>query len=63
LGDSTQPGSYGGKFWGAVRGRDDGVLLALLRDRVTRRQLLAGCTHLFWDPRFPDIKVGCGLMG
>ncbi|KAL4854213.1 Glucose-repressible alcohol dehydrogenase transcriptional effector [Chlorella vulgaris] len=46
-----------GKFWGAVRARDDGVLLALLRDRVTRRTLLAGCTHLYWDPRFPDIKA------
>lgn len=46
-----------GKFWQAVRVREDGVLLALLRDRATQRHLLAGCTHLFWDPRYPDIKA------
>lgn len=49
--------SLSGRFWQAVRSRQDGALFALLRDRATARHLLAGCTHLFWDPRFPDIKA------
>ena len=43
----------------------DGAVLAVLRDRRTQRRLVAGCTHLFWDPRYPDIKasVGCVVTG
>lgn len=58
LGSQVAPGQRG-RFWDFVRQRDDGVLLALLRDSATRRTLLAGCTHLFWNPRYPDVKVGC----
>jgi endonuclease/exonuclease/phosphatase family metal-dependent hydrolase len=45
-----------------VRQRDDGVLLALLRDSATRRTLLAGCTHLFWNPRYPDVKAAQAML-
>ncbi|KAL4442681.1 hypothetical protein ABPG77_006675 [Micractinium sp. CCAP 211/92] len=56
LADCVDP-SLSGRFWQAVRSRQDGALFALLLDRATARHLLAGCTHLFWDPRFPDIKA------
>ncbi|KAL4424299.1 hypothetical protein ABPG75_001600 [Micractinium tetrahymenae] len=56
LADWVDP-SLRGRFWQAVRARQDGAVFALLRDRATRRHLLAGCTHLFWDPRFPDVKA------
>ena len=56
--DVVPPALSGAKFWEAVKKREDGALLALLRDRASGRSLLAGCTHLYYDPRFPDIKVG-----
>jgi CCR4-NOT transcription complex subunit 6 len=28
--------------------RQEGAILALLRHRASKRQLLAACTHLFW---------------
>ena len=62
LGDCLEPGLRG-SFFEAVRKRGDWLLCALLRDRATQRHLLAGCTHLFADPRFPDIKVGWGSWG
>lgn len=56
LGDCLAPGLHG-KFWQSVRQRDDWALLALLRDRATNRHLVSACTHLFWDPKYPDVKV------
>ena len=50
------PETVGG-FWDAVAGRGEGTLLAVLRERESGRQLVAGCTHLFWNPQWPDIKV------
>ena len=32
-------------------------MLALLRERQSQRVILAACTHLYHDPRFPDVKV------
>ncbi|PSC74002.1 Ccr4p [Micractinium conductrix] len=55
--DVVPPALSGAKFWEAVKKREDGALLALLRDRASGRSLLAGCTHLYYDPRFPDIKL------
>lgn len=47
LADVLEPGLQG-RWWQAVRQRDDWVLLALLRDRTTRRHFVAGTTHLYW---------------
>ena len=46
-----------GAFWDIVRERDDGAVLALARDRQSKQVMLAACTHLYHDPRFPDVKV------
>lgn len=32
-------------------------MLAVLRDVVSGRSMLAVSTHLFWDPAYPDIKA------
>jgi CCR4-NOT transcription complex subunit 6 len=45
------------KFWRAVAEREDGAVLALLRDKQAGRVLLAASAHLFWDPRWPDAKA------
>ena len=37
--------------------RDDGALIALLEHTPTKRKLVAVCTHLFWNPHYPDVKV------
>ena len=46
-----------GAFWDLVREREDGAVLALVRDRQSEHIMLAACTHLYHDPRFPDVKV------
>jgi hypothetical protein len=33
------------------------VLMALLRHLPSGRLLLAACTHLWWDPKLPDMKL------
>ncbi len=40
----------------AIRRRYDGVLLALLRHKATGRVLCVGNTHLFYHPKFPEVK-------
>ncbi|KAG2498277.1 hypothetical protein HYH03_003538 [Edaphochlamys debaryana] len=44
-------------FWPTFLRRQEGAILALLRHRGTGRQLVAACTHLFWNPSFPDVKA------
>lgn len=44
-------------FWRQVSEREDGGILALLQDGGDG-MILAGSVHLFWDPRFPDVKAG-----
>ena len=31
--------------------------MALLRHRGSQREVLAACTHLFWNPAYPDVKA------
>jgi hypothetical protein len=45
------------RFWQRVSGFQEGVLMAALRLRSTGQPLLACCTHLWFDPKHPDIKV------
>ncbi|KAF5832704.1 CCR4-NOT transcription complex, subunit 6-like protein [Dunaliella salina] len=33
------------------------VIIALLEHATTGQALVAACTHLFWDPRWPDVKA------
>jgi hypothetical protein len=40
--------------------RGEGAVAALLQHKPTGRRLLAAATHLFWDPNYPDVKVGGG---
>lgn len=42
--------------------REEGAVAALLQHRVTGEQLLATSTHIFWDPNYPDVKVGSGFV-
>ena len=37
--------------------REDGAVMALVRDTVTGRRFGVICTHLFWDPAWPDVKL------
>lgn len=34
--------------WVVFQGKEEGVVMALLKHRGTGRKLLAACTHLFW---------------
>lgn len=41
-----------------LRERDDGAVLALLRDRQAEdKLLLVAATHLFWDPQYANVKA------
>ncbi len=37
--------------------RQEGAILALLEHRPSGCPVLAACTHLFWNPSFPDVKA------
>lgn len=37
--------------------REDGAILALLRDTKLQRDFVAATAHLHWDPRWPDVKL------
>ena len=41
----------------AAQERVDGAVIALLEHTHTKRMLVAVCTHLFWNPNYPDVKV------
>ncbi|KAG2445827.1 hypothetical protein HXX76_000431 [Chlamydomonas incerta] len=56
-GASTSGRGRGNEFWSMFKKRQEGAILALLRHRASKRQLLAACTHLFWNPAFPDVKT------
>jgi CCR4-NOT transcription complex subunit 6 len=38
------------------------ALMALLRHRASGQRLLAMCTHLWWKPDVPDIKLAQAQM-
>jgi CCR4-NOT transcription complex subunit 6 len=40
-----------------MRSRYEGALLLLLRHRRWGTPLLACCSHLYWNPSFPDVKA------
>eukprot|EP00854_Cymbomonas_tetramitiformis_P003326 gene3326-4184_t len=42
---------------GELTARTDGCVLTLLEDLSTKAHILVANTHLFWNPRRPDIKV------
>ena len=56
FGDHT-PGGGTSLLWEAVKEREDGAVLAILRDVVSSRSILAASTHLFWNPAYPDVKA------
>eukprot|EP00198_Chlamydomonas_reinhardtii_P000606 XP_001689941.1 predicted protein [Chlamydomonas reinhardtii] len=43
--------------WLKLRELGEGAVMALLRHRGSGRLLLFCCTHLFWNPVFPDVKA------
>ncbi|PNH02577.1 hypothetical protein TSOC_011435 [Tetrabaena socialis] len=43
--------------WAKLRELGEGVVLAALLHRASGRLLVAACTHLFWNPAFPDVKA------
>jgi hypothetical protein len=45
------------RFWQRVSQFGEGVLVAALKCRVTGSFLVAAVTHLWFDPRHPEIKV------
>ncbi|KAG2493666.1 hypothetical protein HYH03_008180 [Edaphochlamys debaryana] len=51
------PGVEGTAAWSKVRALGEGAVLALLRHRASGRLLVGACTHLFWDPTYPDVKA------
>ncbi|MEW5311625.1 MAG: hypothetical protein WDW38_003324 [Sanguina aurantia] len=44
-------------MWSLYGQRQEVALAALLRHRATGKEVLAACTHLFWNPAYPDVKV------
>eukprot|EP00798_Chlamydomonas_sp_ICE-L_P015345 gene15345-21431_t len=44
-------------FWDTFQKREEGAIMALLEHTPSGRPMLAACTHLFWNPRFPDVKA------
>ena len=51
------PADHRGEFWDLVREREDGAVFALLREQRSGKAVAAACTHLYHDPRFPDVKA------
>ncbi|EER15873.1 protein angel, putative [Perkinsus marinus ATCC 50983] len=47
----------GGALYRETREKLNLCVAALLRDRLTGCDLVAATTHLFWSPKFPDIKL------
>ena len=33
------------------------AIILLLKDRFSKKKIVASSAHLFWDPRWPDVKV------
>lgn len=49
---------------GRMHSRGDGVIVSLLRHRVTGRRLLVANSHIYYNPKSPEIKsVQAALMG
>ncbi len=46
-----------GEFLSAVAVREDGAVVVLAEETSSRRRILLACTHLFWNPHFPDVKA------
>lgn len=44
-------------FWHVVSKYEEGVLMALLQMIESGQHIVAACTHLWYDPRHPDVKV------
>ena len=62
----SAPGDSSG-FWDVLVEREDGAVMALVEDVMHGKQLVLCATHLFWDPRYPDIKAAqasilCGVV-
>eukprot|EP00884_Botryococcus_braunii_P020456 jgi/Botrbrau1/7094/Bobra.0165s0116.1 len=56
LADVVEEGKEG-EIWELVRQKEDGAVLGLVRSKSSGSLLLAVCTHLFWNPDFPDVKA------
>lgn len=46
------------EFWASVSDYEEGAIFALLQCNITQQLLVACCTHLWYSPKTPDIKVG-----
>ena len=56
-----------GQFFKAVKQQRDGAVLALLKHNISGRHLLVCSTHLYWNPKWPDVKLAqmhalCGAI-
>jgi CCR4-NOT transcription complex subunit 6 len=45
------------KYIDFIKDKEDGAIVALLRDTQANQLLIAASTHIFWDPKHPDIKA------
>ncbi|KAF4683086.1 hypothetical protein FOZ62_026710 [Perkinsus olseni] len=50
-------GGLAGALYRETREKLNLCVAALLRDRLTGYDVLAATSHLFWSPKFPDIKL------
>ena len=50
-------GAQDGAFLSDVTAREDGAVVVLAEETSSRRRILLACTHLFWNPHFPDVKA------
>jgi len=46
-----------GEFLSAVAAREDGAVLAVAQETTSQQQILLACCHLFWNPKFADVKA------
>ena len=47
-------------FWSSLSEKSDLFILLLLRDKETKNLLFVASSHLYWDPKFPEIKTAQG---
>lgn len=48
---------FSGKTKRKLNMLDDGILIGLLRHKVSRREVVVATAHFFWDPHWPHVKA------
>ena len=50
-------GVKSGDFLSAIAAREDGAVIAVAEETASRQRVLLACCHLFWNPKFPEVKA------